>query len=187
MEDLLHSMSIIQIEDKKFKLYIPEKEILKSIQEIAEKINDDLVDKNPLFICILNGAFMFASDLMKAISIPCEITFIKLSSYHGTTTSGKIKEIIGLNEDITKRNIVVIEDIIDTGFTMEFIINSLKSKGANEIQIAALLLKPDALQRDLKIDYAGIKIPNDFIIGYGLDYNGYGRNLRDIYTLISEQ
>ena len=177
-------MSIIQIKDKQFTLSIPEQEILKAVKTVGEAINRDLADKNPLFICVLNGAFMFAGDLMKTVNVPCEITFIKLSSYEGLYTTGAVKEIIGLNESVVGRNVVVVEDIVDTGITMERILSSLRAKGANEIKVATFLQKPDALQRDITVDYVAMKIPNDFIVGYGLDYDGYGRNLKDIYTVI---
>jgi len=179
-------MDTIQIKDKKFTLSIPEAEIQAAVRRVAEDINRDIANKNPLFICVLNGAFMFAGDLMKTINFPCEITFIKLSSYDGLYTSGIVKDIIGLNESVVGRNVVVVEDIVDTGITMERILGSLRTKGAKEIRIATFLQKPDALQRDIMVDYVAMKIPNDFIVGYGLDYDGYGRNLKDIYTVISE-
>jgi len=179
-------MSIIHIKDKKFSLSIPEAEIQAAVRRVAEDINRDIANKNPLFICVLNGAFMFAGDLMKTINFPCEITFIKLSSYDGLYTTGAVKEIIGLNESVVGRNVVVVEDIVDTGITMERILSSLRAKGANEIRVATFLQKPDALQRDITVDYVAMKIPNDFIVGYGLDYDGYGRNLKDIYTVVSE-
>lgn len=179
-------MNTIQIKDKKFKLSIPESEIQAAVRKVAEQINHDVAEKNPVFICVLNGAFMFAGDLMKNVNMPCEITFVKLSSYDGLYTSGVVKEIIGLNESVVGRNVVVVEDIVDTGITMERILSSLRAKGANEIRVATFLQKPDALQCDIKIDYVAMKIPNDFIVGYGLDYDGYGRNLKDIYTVVSE-
>lgn len=179
-------MPNIQIKDKEFALSIPEEEILKAVKEVGLTINRDLEGTNPLFICVLNGAFMFAGDLMKTINIPCEITFIKLSSYDGLYTSGTVKEIIGLNESVVGRNVVVVEDIVDTGITMERILSSLKAKGASDIRIATFLQKPDALQKDINVDYVAMKIPNDFIVGYGLDYDGYGRNLKDIYTVVAE-
>lgn len=177
-------MNTIQIKDKKFALSIPESEILNAVRLVGEDINRDLAHKNPLFICVLNGAFMFAGDLMKTVSVPCEITFIKLSSYDGLYTSGVVKEIIGLNESVVGRTVVVVEDIVDTGITMERILSSLRAKGASEIRVATFLQKPDALQRDIQVDYVAMKIPNDFIVGYGLDYDGYGRNLKDIYTVV---
>jgi len=177
-------MNPIQIKDKKFALSISDVEIQKAVREVGEAINRDLADKNPLFICVLNGAFMFAGDLMKTVNIPCEITFIKLSSYNGLYSTGAVKEMIGLNESVVGRNVVVVEDIVDTGLTMERILESLRAKGASEIKIATFLQKPDALQRDITVDYVAMRIPNDFIVGYGLDYDGYGRNLKDIYTVV---
>ncbi len=177
------NMKKIQIKDKKFTLSIPESEIISVVKRVGEEISRDLEGMNPLFIGVLNGAFMFASDLMKNISIPCEITFVKLASYEGIYSTGNVKEILGLNESVIGRNVVVVEDIIDTGVTMERILNSLSVKGAASIRVATFFQKPDALQRDIQIDYIAMKIPNDFIVGYGLDYDGYGRNLREIYTL----
>lgn len=177
-------MNTITIKDKSFSLSISEKEIQKAVKQVAEQINRDLEGKDPLFICVLNGAFMFAGDLMKNVNIPCEITFIKLSSYDGLYTTGTVKEIIGLNESVVGRNVVIVEDIVDTGITMERILGSLQAKGAKEIKVATFLQKPDALQRDITVDYIAMKIPNDFIVGYGLDYDGYGRNLKDIYTVV---
>ena len=178
-------MSKIQIKDKEFALSIPESDILAAVKRVGEEINRDMVDKDPLFICVLNGAFMFAGDLMKTVNIPCEITFVKLSSYDGIYTTGAVKEIIGLNESVVDRNVVVVEDIVDTGITMERILSSLNAKGAKSIRVATFLQKPDALQRDIQIDYIAMKIPNDFIVGYGLDYDGSGRNLKDIYTVVA--
>lgn len=179
-------MEEIQIHDKKFALSIPAKTIQEAVKKVGDDINRDLAGTNPLFICVLNGAFMFAGDLMKTVNFPCEITFVKLSSYEGIYTTGAVKEVIGLNESVVGRNIVVVEDIVDTGITMEKIIHSLEAKGAKSIKVATFLQKPDALQRDIKVDYVAMKIPNDFIVGYGLDYDGYGRNLKEIYTLVAD-
>lgn len=180
------NMEIIQIHDKQFALTIEEADILKAVKRVGEEINNDLSGTNPLFICVLNGAFMFASDLIKVVNFPCEITFIKLSSYEGIYTTGSVKEVIGLNESVVDRHVVVVEDIVDTGITMEKIIASLKIKGAKSIKVVTFLQKPDALLRDISVDYVAMKIPNDFIVGYGLDYDGYGRNLKDIYTVIGD-
>jgi hypoxanthine phosphoribosyltransferase len=178
--------SVVQIKDIHFEISIPSEQILKEVKRIAEEINRDLDGKNPIFLVILNGAFMFASDLMKEISIPCEISFVKLASYHGTQSTGKVKELIGLHENLENRTVVVVEDIVDTGITMSKIIHALKTKRPKEIHIATFFNKPEALQKPVKLDYVGMHIPNDFIVGYGLDYDGYGRNLKDIYTRISE-
>ena len=174
----------VQIKDKKFLLSIPEEQIQAAVKRVAQAINNDLEGEDPLFICVLNGAFMFVGDLMKHVHISSQITFIKLSSYEGLYTTGEVKEMIGLNESVVGRNVVVVEDIVDTGLTIERILASLKSKGAKTIRIATFLQKPEALQRDITVDYVAMKIPNEFIVGYGLDYDGYGRNLKDIYTVI---
>jgi len=174
-------MSEIWVRDKKFSLFLSEDDIFKGIKKIAENIRLDLKEKNPLFICILNGAFMFASDLMKELDFPCEVCFIRLQSYTGMRTEGTVKEIFGLVEDIAGRHVVIVEDIIDSGYTMHNVMENLKEKNPASLRIAALLLKPNALQQAIKPDYVAIEIPNDFIVGYGLDYKGHGRNLRNIY------
>jgi len=179
-------MDTIQIHDKKFALSISEIEIQAAVKRVGEAINREMADSNPLFICVLNGAFMFAGDLMKTVNFPCEITFVKLSSYDGLVTTGSVKEVIGLNESVVGRNVIVVEDIVDTGITMEKIIGSLNAKGAKSIKVATFLQKPEALQRDIQVDYVAMKIPNQFIVGYGLDYDGYGRNLKEIYTVVGE-
>ena len=179
-------MSRITIKDFTFETSIPEATILERVERVAEKLNKDMADKNPLFLAVLNGSFMYASDLMKFINIPCEISFVKVASYAGTESSGKVTEVIGLSEDITGREIVIVEDIVDTGHTMERMVEILKKKNPANIHISTLLLKPGKLQVPLDIEYAAMEIPNDFIVGYGLDYDQQGRNLRDIYTLVQE-
>ena len=150
-------------------------------------MNAELVGKNPLFVCILNGSFMFAAELFKRIDlVEAEISFVKLASYEGDKTTGKVKQLIGLNENIEGRTIVILEDIVDTGITIENILVQLDKLNPHEVKIATLLLKPDALQKDVQLDYTGLEIPNNFIVGYGLDYDGHGRNLIDIYTVINE-
>lgn len=177
-------METIRIKDKQFKTFITEEQILKEVARVGEEINRDLADANPLFVSVLNGSFMFTADLMKHVSVPCEISFVKLASYAGTSSTGKVKELVGLNDDIIGRTIVIVEDIIDTGLTMERLIETLKARNPKEIRIATLLVKPDKLKVDLDINYIAMSIPNDFIVGYGLDYDGLGRNYRDIYTVI---
>ena len=140
--------------------------------------------KNPLFLAVLNGSFMFAADLMRNITIPSEISFVKLASYQGTTTTGEVKEVIGINEDLTGRTVVIVEDIVDTGFTIKRMLETLGTRGPESLHICTLLLKPGKLQVKLDVEYAAMEIPNDFIVGYGLDYDQQGRNLRDIYTLV---
>lgn len=176
-------MSTIQIKDKQFTISIPEEEILQSVQRVADAINRDLEGKNPLFLSVLNGAFMYTADLMKRIQIPCEISFIKLSSYSGTSSTGEVKQLVGLNQDIKGRTVVIVEDIVDTGLTMQRLLEILAEKEPAEVHISTLLVKPEKLQVPLTIDYAAMEIPNDFIVGYGLDYDGFGRNYKDIYTV----
>ena len=177
-------MSTIKIHDKTFKISYPEKDILEKVKAIAERLNHDMEGKTPLFLAVLNGSFVFAADLMRMITIPCEISFVKLASYQGTMSSGKIKEVIGINEDISGRTVVIVEDIVESGLTMKRMLESLGTRNPAAIHICTLLLKPDRLKVDLNVEYAAMEIPNDFIVGYGLDYNQQGRNLRDIYTLV---
>lgn len=177
-------MKTVKIKDKEFELFLSQEVIEKAIDQVALKMNKDLADSNPLFVCILNGAFMFVSELMKRVDMPSEMTFVKLSSYSGVSTTGNIREVIGLVEDIKDRTVVVIEDIVDTGHTMVKILAELEKKSPKEIKIATLLFKPKALQTEVKLDYVALEIPSDFIVGYGLDYDGYGRNLPDIYKVI---
>lgn len=180
-------MKKVKILDKEFKLFIPYEKIRSEIEKMADQMNKDLTGKNPLFICILNGSFMFAAEIFKRIDlVESEISFVKLSSYDGDKTTGNVKQLIGLNEDIEGRTVVILEDIVDTGITIDNILNQLQSKNPKEILVATLLLKPDALKKEVQLDYVGLEIPNDFIVGYGLDYDGYGRNLIDIYTVINQ-
>ncbi|MCK4406290.1 MAG: hypoxanthine phosphoribosyltransferase [Bacteroidales bacterium] len=177
-------MKTIKVRDKEFSISITAEEIQKTVSKIAEKINNDLQGKVPLFIVVLNGAFIFAADLFKKINIDCEVTFVKLSSYVGTETTSTVRELIGLDKAIKGRSVVIIEDIIDTGITMEYTIQKLKHFKAADVRIATLLFKPDAFQKHFKIDYIGMEIPNDFIVGYGLDYDGFARNYPDIYKIV---
>ena len=175
-------MDTIQIKDKLFTVSIREQEIQKEVIRVANEINRDLAGKNPLFLSVLNGSF--TADLLKHITIPCEISFVKLASYQGVSSTGSIKEVIGINEDIAGRTIVIVEDIVDTGLTMQRLLETLGTRGPKEIHIASLLVKPDKLKVDLNIEYVAMNIPNDFIVGYGLDYDGFGRNYPDIYTVV---
>lgn len=177
-------MSIVKVKDKTFRTFIPEAEILQRVKVVADKLNKDMKDKNPLFLAVLNGSFMFAADLMRMITIPCEISFVKLASYQGTTSTGKIKEVIGINEELKGRTVVIVEDIVDTGFTMKRMLEQLGTRNPESLHICTMLVKPGKLQVPLNIEYAAMEIPNDFIVGYGLDYDQQGRNLRDIYTIV---
>lgn len=176
-------MDIIQVKDKTFKPFISNETLQENIARVAKQMDEELAGKDPLFIGVLNGSFMFIGDLMKALTIPCEITFIKLASYEGTSSTGTVKEIFGLTESVEGRTVVILEDIVDTGRTMERLINDLKAKNPAEVKIASLLVKPEAIVCDVTVDYTVMEIPNNFIVGYGLDYDGYGRNLKDIYVI----
>jgi hypoxanthine phosphoribosyltransferase len=178
-------MKQVKIHDKEFKLFISHEKIQSVVEEMAEKMNHDLAGKDPLFLCILNGSFMFAAELFKRIDmVEAEISFVKLASYQGDQTTGSVKQLIGLNENIENRTVVILEDIVDTGITIDNIQEQLRGLNPKEVHVATLLLKPDALQKDVELKYVGIEIPNDFIVGYGLDYDGLGRNLIDIYSVI---
>lgn len=176
-------MSTVKIKDKTFGISIPEYEILKRVKEIAEQISRDMEGRNPLLLAVLNGSFVFAADLMRNMTIPCEISFVKLASYRGISSTGKINEIIGLNQDILGRTVIIVEDIVDSGKTMQRMIDILGTHKPESIHICTLLLKPDNLEVPLEIEYSAFRIPNDFVVGYGLDYDQQGRQLRDIYTL----
>jgi hypoxanthine phosphoribosyltransferase len=177
-------MKEIRILDKKFREYLSEEVIQRRIDELAQQVNTELKGKDVVFLGILNGAFLFAADLFRRIDFPVRISFVKLASYQGTSSSGTIKELIGWNEDINNKTIVVLEDIVDTGNTLERIVDELVIRKASEVKIASLLYKPDAYTKKIPLDYIGFEIPNDFVVGYGLDYDGYGRNLPAVYTLI---
>jgi len=176
-------MQRVTLKDKTFIPYITSDKIQESVRQMAQKINSDLAKDTPLFLVVLNGAFMFAADLLKEVTIPCEISFIKLASYHGTSSTGTVTEMIGLTEEIKGRTIVVVEDIVDTGITLEKLIALLNRKEVKQIKVATFLLKPDAYRKEYVVDYVGMKIPNDFVVGYGLDYDGLGRNMKDIFVL----
>lgn len=177
-------MDTIKIKDREFAISIPEEKILAEVERLATQLSRDLEGKNPLFLCVLNGSFMFAADLFRRITIPAEISFVKLASYEGTSSTGVIKEVIGLSENISGRTIVVVEDIVDTGCTMQKLLENLGTRAPESIHVCTLLLKPEKLKVELDVQYVALEIPNDFIVGYGLDYDGYGRNLKDIYTVV---
>jgi hypoxanthine phosphoribosyltransferase len=176
-------MQEVRVKDRVFEIFIDEIEIAAAIDRMAEKMNKDLAGQNPLFAVVLNGAFMFASDLSKKINFDCEITFLRYSSYEGTSSTGAVKKIIGCSEEVKGRNIVIIEDIIDSGLTIQKIKKDIEEFQPGSIKVATFLFKPEAYKGNHEINYIGFEIPNDFIVGYGLDYNGYGRNLKDIYKL----
>ncbi len=178
-------MKELQVKDKRFAVSIPEAELQKEIRRVADEITKDMQGKEPLFMPVLNGSFIFAADLLREIPIPCEVSFIKLASYQGTQSTGEIREVIGLTQDITGRHVIIVEDIIDSGLTMAHMIDTLQRQNPASISVCSMLVKPDALKVKVPIAYCCMEIPNDFIVGFGLDYDGFGRNTRDIYTLIS--
>lgn len=175
---------MIQIHDKSFKPYISEGEVQSKIKELADNINVDYAHKAPLFVAVLNGAFMFAADLMKSIRISCEISFVKVASYTDMASTGDVKELIGLNENIAKRDIIIIEDIVESGRTISGLVKEFQSLGAASVDIITLLKKTVPGHPTEKIKYVGFQIPNRFVVGYGLDYNGFGRNFSAIYQYI---
>lgn len=179
-------MSTVTVHDKRFTIYLKEEEIQKKIKELAEQINKDYEGKKPLFIAILNGSFMFAADLFKNITIEAEISFIKLVSYKGMKSSGNVITAIGLDQELYDRDVIIVEDIVDTGKTLTEFLPKLQHHQPSSLKIASLLHKPEAMQHPLQIDYIGFSIPNKFVVGYGLDYDGLGRNLNQIYQLAPE-
>ena len=176
-------MDRIHILDKDFVISLPNETIQQKVKALAERINHDYQGKNPIMVCILNGAFMFAADLVRYLDFQPEITFARFSSYEGTETTGRVTEVMGITTSLAGRDVIIVEDIVDTGITMYNVLPLLENKGAASVKIACLLQKPEKLQVKLKVDYCAIEIPNDFIVGYGLDYDGFGRNYKDIYTL----
>ncbi|HSJ68418.1 MAG TPA: hypoxanthine phosphoribosyltransferase [Anditalea sp.] len=174
---------MIEVKDKKFIPYLSEDQLAEKISELGSRISQDYIGKEPILLGILNGAFMFLSDLAKSIDIPVEIHFIKVASYESFSSTGKVKDLIGLNIDLEGREVIVVEDIIDTGLSMKHIKGLIANKNPANISVATLLLKPEALQEKLEVAYVGFEIPNKFVVGYGLDYDGYGRNLKEIYQL----
>lgn len=177
-------MNTVQVKDKQFSLYISEDSLLKRVKEVAEQINADLDGKKPLFLVILNGSFVFAADLLRDITIPSEITFIRVASYEGFNSTGEVKQLIGLSQNIEGRTVVIVEDIVDSGKTMQELLKMLEKENPKEVHIASLLVKPGNLKVNLNIPYRCFDIDNDFIVGYGLDYDHEGRNLRHIYKVI---
>jgi hypoxanthine phosphoribosyltransferase len=175
----------ITLHDCQFSTYMYEEEIIARIHMLAEQLEQDYAGRNPLFLAVLNGSFMFTADLMKRINIPCEISFIRMSSYQDMQSTGKVREVLGLTENIEGRDVVIIEDIVDTGHTVNALLQQLNEKNPASIEIITLLMKPECLQHQLDVKYVAKSIPNDFVVGYGLDYNGLGRNLRDIYKIVS--
>ncbi len=177
-------MNRVTIKDKTFEVSMPAAQIQARVKELAQQMSRDLEGKNPLFLAVLNGAFIFAADLMREMTIPCEISFVKLASYQGTTSTGKVHEVIGINENLTDRTVVIVEDIVESGLTIKRMMEQLGTRNPASVQVCTLFFKPEKLTVDLKLDYVAFEIPNDFILGYGLDYDQQGRGLKDVYTLV---
>lgn len=174
----------IQVKDKTFAVSIPEERIMAEVWRVAAEINRDYAGQQPIFLAVLNGSFIFAADLLREVTLPCEIAFVRLASYEGMGSTGEIREIMGLSVDVTNRPVIIVEDIVDTGLTMAHMLDTLKRHNPSHVDICTLLLKPGKLQVNLDVRYCCMQIPNDFIVGYGLDYDGFGRNTKDIYTLV---
>jgi hypoxanthine phosphoribosyltransferase len=176
-------MPSIKVLDKSFVPFISRDDIELAVRKVAVSISQDMAGKNPLFLVILNGSFVFAADLLRQLDFPLEVSFVKLSSYSGTRSTNTVRELVGLDKGLQGRHVVIVEDIIDTGVTMSYTLEKLRKLGVEDVRLATLLFKPDAFKKDYPIDYIGIEIPNGFIVGYGLDYDGYGRNLPDIWRV----
>jgi hypoxanthine phosphoribosyltransferase len=180
-------MEKITLHDKRFKICMTAQEIDKAVGVVAEKLDNDLKDVDtPIFLSVLNGSFMFTADLVRKMGTKLDVVFIKLASYEGTESTGKVKQIMGLTSSVKGKTVVIVEDIVETGNTIEEMYNILKKEGAADIKVCTLLFKPQAYKKDIAIDYAALQIPNDFIVGYGLDYNQLGRQYKDIYVLDEE-
>ncbi len=179
-------MSTIKLHDKYFKKYITKDQISEAITQLAKQVAKDCRNETPIFIGVLNGSFVFVADFVRKYKFNCEVSFVKLASYEGTNSTGKIKQLVGLNENLEGRTVVILEDIIDTGNTLQEIYDIFKDKKLKELKIATLFFKPDVFNKDLAIDYIGLSIPDEFIVGYGLDYDGLGRNLANVYQLTAK-
>ena len=177
-------MTKVQVRELLFEKFIGSDEIEAAVQKVADGINRDYAGKNPLLLAILNGSFIFASDLIRKLTIPCEISFVKFASYDGTLTTSKVKELIGVGEELEGRHIIVVEDIVDTGITVHKLLQDIHKKRPIDVRLACFCFKPEAFIKKFNIEYLGMEIPNVFIVGYGLDYNGYGRNFPDIYKIV---
>ena len=175
---------MIQIKDKQFISFIPEQDLQFRVSQLGQQITQDYRDKAPLIIGVMNGAFMFLADLSKHIDIPVEVSFVKVSSYESMSSSGTIKPLIGLESEIMGRDVIIVEDIVDTGLSMAYILEKVVDRGPKSIEVATLLLKPESLRNAISLKYVGFEIPDKFVVGYGMDYNGYGRNLKEIYQVI---
>ncbi len=173
----------ILVKGRYFKTFISAEQIALRVQELGEQISMEMKGREPLFLVVLNGAFVFAADLLRSVTTPCHVSFIRVSSYDGMESTGRLTQVLGLTEKIEGRSVVIVEDIIDSGLTMQALTEQLQAMRPADLRICTLLAKPGNLQAELDIDYCAFRIPNDFIVGYGLDYDGYGRELKDIYVV----
>ncbi|SNR70256.1 phosphoribosyltransferase [Hymenobacter mucosus] len=174
----------ISLHNKQFEPYLTADQLATAIGAVAARLNQDYAGQQPIFVSVLNGSFMFTADLLKAVTLDCEVCFIRVASYEGTSTTGKVKEVLGLTEELAGRPVIILEDIVDTGHTMRMLLETLGAQKPASLEVATLFLKPDCLQHPLEIRYVGLSIPNDFIVGYGLDYDGLGRNYPDVYKAV---
>lgn len=174
----------VSLHEKEFITYLPAERLAAAVQGLAARINEEYTGRHPLFVAVLNGSFMFAADLLKHITVDCEIAFIRVASYAGTQSTGQLKEVLGLHEDLRGRHVIILEDIVDTGHTMQALLAQLTEREPASLEVATLFFKPASLQHELHLRYVGLEIPNDFIVGYGLDYDGLGRNLPDVYVAV---
>lgn len=179
-------MKTVTLYNKTFGLYLSAEQIQQAVDEVAAKLNRDYVDKQPLIISILNGSFIFTADLMRRLDFTCYLSFMKLASYRGLESSGQLKMLVGLNENVKGRDVIIVEDIVDSGLTMQHIVEQVNALEPASIRIVTFIHKPEATKVDIKLDYIGIEVPNDFIVGYGLDYDGLGRQYSDIYKLVTD-
>ncbi|MCU0353715.1 MAG: hypoxanthine phosphoribosyltransferase [Cytophagales bacterium] len=174
---------MVQVKDKQFEVFLPETEILARTSQLAAQLSRDYANKEPLFVAVLNGSFIFAADLIRHVSVPCHVSFVRVHSYQSTASTGTLTEVIGLQENIEGRHVVVVEDIVDTALTMSRLLAQLREQMPASLEVATLLCKREAMQTDLALKYVGFDIPNRFVVGYGLDYDGFARNLPDLYVL----
>ncbi|MFD2786700.1 hypoxanthine phosphoribosyltransferase [Hymenobacter rubripertinctus] len=174
----------ISLHNKQFEPYLSAQELTTAIRDVAARLNQEYAGQQLLFVVVLNGSFMFAADLLKEISLPCEVCFIRVASYQGTSSTGEVKQVLGLTEDLRGRHVVILEDIVDTGHTMRMLLDTLGAQAPASLEVATLFLKPECLQHELALRYVGLSIPNDFIVGYGLDFDGLGRNYPDVYKAV---
>jgi len=175
----------MKLKDLEFKKLISADKINKKIEELADRINEEYKDKSPLFLPILNGSFMFAGDLFKEVSVSCRISFVKVASYSGTNSTGQVNTLIGLEESLFNQDVIIIEDIVDSGLTLQRITEELRGRGAKSVEVICLLRKTPAREKNIEIKYVGFDLEDEFVVGYGLDYDGFGRNLKDVYKQIS--